>query len=145
MGAIARGRAGARDVGEARVVGWEDAGEIGACRGARGEARRGACATHERRMWIFMLDEFLMGARRATDDARALEQVKWFNISKGFGFIVPDDGSEEIFVHQTALHSEGFRSLKEVRAKRARANFECFSERRRNDANAERVLTARMF
>ena len=71
--------------------------------------------------------------------------MKWFNISKGFGFIVPDDGSEEIFVHQTALHSEGFRSLKEVTAKRARASFEMFSERRRNDANAERVLTARMF
>jgi len=65
---------------------------------------------------------------RATDDARALEQVKWFNISKGFGFIIPNDGSEEIFVHQTALHSQGFRSLKEVSAKRARANFENISE-----------------
>ena len=84
-------------------------------------------------------------ARDARLTTRAREQVKWFNISKGFGFIVPDDGSEEIFVHQTALHSEGFRSLKEVRAKRARANFEIVSERRRHDANAERVLTARMF
>lgn len=39
--------------------------------------------------------------------------VKWFNASKGFGFIVPDDGSEEIFVHQSHLKAEGFRSLRE--------------------------------
>jgi cellular nucleic acid-binding protein/protein lin-28 len=39
--------------------------------------------------------------------------VKWFNASKGFGFIIPDDGSEEIFVHQSHLKAEGFRSLRE--------------------------------
>ena len=55
---------------------------------------------------------------RAFPDApscRRRAQVKWFNTQKGFGFITPDDGSEEIFVHQTAIHSEGFRSLREVR------------------------------
>ena len=46
---------------------------------------------------------------------RPPSQVKWFNTQKGFGFITPDDGSEEIFVHQTAIHSDGFRSLREVR------------------------------
>lgn len=40
-------------------------------------------------------------------------QVKWFNSTKGFGFIIPDDGSEEIFVHQSSLKSDGFRSLRE--------------------------------
>ncbi len=42
--------------------------------------------------------------------------VKWFNNAKGYGFVTPDNGEEDVFVHFSAIEMDGYKSLKEGQA-----------------------------
>ena len=46
----------------------------------------------------------------------ATGKVKWFDTTKGFGFITPDDGSKDVFAHHTAIQGDGYKSLEENQA-----------------------------
>jgi CspA family cold shock protein len=56
--------------------------------------------------------------------------VKWFNPAKGFGFIQPSNGGQDVFVHVSALESAGLATLNEGQ----KVNYEIASERGRNKA-----------
>jgi CspA family cold shock protein len=62
--------------------------------------------------------------------------VKWFNAEKGFGFIAPDDGSADVFVHFSAIQSDGYRSLEENQ----RVEFDITQGQKGPQADAVRAI-----
>ena len=56
------------------------------------------------------------GSRTETHRVMANGTVKWFNATKGFGFIMPSDGGRDVFVHITAVQAAGLRGLNEGQA-----------------------------
>ena len=61
--------------------------------------------------------------------------VKWFNNKKGYGFITPDEGGQDIFVHISAVQKAGMRTLNEG----AKISYELMSERRKTVAGELKV------
>ena len=64
--------------------------------------------------------------------------VKWFDGRKGFGFIQPDDGSKDVFVHISAVEKAGMRSLSDGQ----KVSFDLVSDRKTGKASADNLRAA---
>ncbi|CAN7163589.1 cold-shock protein [Pararhizobium sp. LjRoot235] len=64
--------------------------------------------------------------------------VKWFNSTKGFGFIQPDDGSQDVFVHISAVERAGMRSLNDGQ----KISFELVRDRKSGKMSADSLQAA---
>ncbi len=64
--------------------------------------------------------------------------VKWFNATKGFGFIQPDDGGKDVFVHISAVERSGLYSLNEGQ----KVSFELTTDRRTGKVSADKLQAA---
>lgn len=66
----------------------------------------------------------------------ATGKVKWYNSQKGYGFIAPDDGGKDVFVHATALEAAGLRSLNDGQA----VSYELQSDRGKTSAGQLKAI-----
>jgi CspA family cold shock protein len=73
---------------------------------------------------------------RHTEEKMAEGTVKWFNGEKGFGFITPDGGGKDVFVHYSAIQSSGYKSLDEGQ----RVSFETSQGQKGPQADNVRVI-----
>ena len=64
--------------------------------------------------------------------------VKWFNEQKGYGFVQPDDGSKDVFVHISAVERAGLRTLKEGQ----KVSFEIVTDKRTGKSSAGNLTAA---
>ena len=76
-----------------------------------------------------------ISASRPARTVLATGKVKWFNDAKGYGFIGPDDGSNDVFVHISAVERAGLRSLKENQA----VSYEITTDRKSGKLSADNL------
>jgi CspA family cold shock protein len=69
------------------------------------------------------------------DDPMATGTVKWFNEQKGYGFVQPDDGSKDVFVHISAVEGAGLRTLKEGQ----KISYEVVADKRTGKSSASNL------
>jgi CspA family cold shock protein len=67
--------------------------------------------------------------------------VKWFNSTKGFGFIQPDNGTTDVFVHASAVERAGMRSLSDGQ----KISYEVVQDRKSGKSSAENLQSAKRF
>ncbi len=65
--------------------------------------------------------------------------VKWFNVQKGFGFIQPDDGGKDVFVHISAVERAGMQGLNEGQ----KVSFDVVADRKTGKSSADNLRTVR--
>ena len=68
----------------------------------------------------------------------AIGTVKWFNSTKGFGFIQPDDGGKDVFVHISAVERAGMRDLNEGQ----KISFDLVADKRSGKSSADNLKSA---
>ena len=73
-----------------------------------------------------------------TDISMSTGTVKWFNGTKGFGFIQPDDGSKDVFVHISAVERAGLGTLREGQ----KISYEIVADRRSGKSSADNLRAA---
>ena len=79
-----------------------------------------------------LLLRFIEALAQMKDDPMAKGTVKWFNDQKGYGFVQPDDGSKDVFVHISAVEGAGLRTLKECQ----KVSFEIVTDKRTGKTSA---------
>ena len=96
------------------------------------------CSFKRRIAYALLLLFMEVYGNQLKDDSMAKGTVKWFNDQKGFGFIQPDDGSKDVFVHISAVERAGLRSLTEGQ----KVSYEIETDKRTGKSSAGNLTAA---